>query len=136
MLSAISGAISVPYGSFLRFLATCGCLQGREFFQGQAFCCGAAAVRFKSLTEHCGGQILMFFSFLSAIFVIWTLAECWNIHSKFDNLRILVETKLFSFLEWFVWSLPFFSYRYPIDRKYFYKQILNNEKEDENKDHL
>ena len=37
MLDAAVGTVLVPYGSFLRFLATCGCLRGKEFYKSNFF---------------------------------------------------------------------------------------------------
>lgn len=38
-------------------------------------------------------------------------------------LATFLLSKLFSYLYWFGWTGPYFSYRYTIDQKFFYRQL-------------
>jgi hypothetical protein len=38
-------------------------------------------------------------------------------------LYTFILSKLFSYLYWFGWTGPYFSYKYPIDQKIFYKEL-------------
>jgi hypothetical protein len=118
MIPAICGAVIVPYGSFLRFLATCGCMQGRDFFQEN--CIGA---RCKRLTEWFGGGVLSFFSLLSFIMLAAVVIEIWINDSGYSILATLLLSKVWSFLDWFIWSGPYFAFRYPLDKRHFYKRL-------------
>jgi hypothetical protein len=53
MLNAAVGAVLVPYGSFLKFISTCGCLKGRDFFKNN--CVGAWC---SSTVDYFGAQTL------------------------------------------------------------------------------
>ncbi len=66
-LTAISGIIIVIFGLFLKFIATCSCLQGKAAFQeggsnrgGQESSCSCCSIGFwcRKLVEACGGLIL------------------------------------------------------------------------------
>lgn len=122
MLSALCGAMTVVYGSLLRFLSTCGCLQGRVLFQSNGIC-----GRFKTATEYCGGQVLSFFVLLSFALLLASVVMCWLTDVKFSIFLVLLQSKVWSQVEWFFWAAPFFSFRYPIDRRYFYQRLLPRE---------
>ena len=122
MLSALCGAMTVVYGSLLRFLATCGCLQGRALFQSNGIC-----GRVKAMTEYCGGQVLSFFVLLSLALLVASVVICWLTDVKFSIFLVLLESKVWSQVEWFIWAAPYFSFRYPIDRRFFYQRLLNRE---------
>jgi hypothetical protein len=124
MLSALCGALTVVYGSLLRFLATCGCLQGRTIFQTNCF-----GARIKAFTEYCGGSILSFFVVLSVLLLLASLVLCYVTFSTFAVMVVLLEAKVWSQVEWFFWAAPFFSFRYPIDRRYFYRQLMTQDAE-------
>ena len=119
MLSALCGALTVVYGSLLRFLATCGCLQGRTLFQSNS-----AGSHFKACSQYVGGQVLSFFVLLSVLLLISTTVLCWLTSIGFSLFLVLLEAKLWSQLEWFIWSAPYFSFRFPIDRRNFYRRLL------------
>lgn len=38
-------------------------------------------------------------------------------------LYTFILSKLFSYLYWFGWTGPYFSYKYPIDQKLFFKEL-------------
>ena len=55
--------------------------------------------------------------------ISWGLYRC---HQESDNYNIistLIQAKLWSFAEWFVWTAPYFAFRYPGDRKRFYASL-------------
>lgn len=53
-ISLSCGILITVYGSVLKFIATCNCLQGHKTFQGKGTFCGA----FKEVLEYFGGKIL------------------------------------------------------------------------------
>jgi hypothetical protein len=138
MLNAAVGAVLVPYGSFLKFISTCGCLKGRDFFKNN--CVGAWC---SSTVDYFGAQTLsvalgkpMFyflllgylclricFAALNLILVAWAVFETYKLKIGFDIFKTFVLSKLWSMVEWFVWATPYFSYRYPVDRRHFYKRL-------------
>jgi hypothetical protein len=64
-----------------------------------------------------------FFAALNLILVVWAVYETYIQKIGFDIFKTFVLSKLWSMAEWFVWATPWFSYRYPIDRKFFYKKL-------------
>jgi hypothetical protein len=42
----------------------------------------------------------------------------------------IVLSKVWSIGEWFIWSVPYFAWRYPIDRSYFHQRLLRRENRD------
>lgn len=118
MLSFFCGGMTTMYESLLRFLATCSCLQGRKRFQNN--CLGA---RIKAMIEYCGGVTLFFFSFLSAVFTLVTIALCWYQSIAAEVLVVMVLSELWATVQWIVWAAPWFLYQYPKDRRTFYEKL-------------
>ncbi len=173
MLSALCGAVTVLYGSLVRFTATCDCLHGRDFFQNN--CCGA---RCKGAVTYLGGVVLTLFScelavecvlwcvamqcvavhsalfgsdpfmhdcerhlftalcirscytrhfilftVLSVFLIVWTVVQCYLTNIGYTIFTTLLLSKLWSFAEWFLWAAPYFSYRYPPDKRHFYSRL-------------
>lgn len=56
----------------------------------------------------------------------WGLFRCHVANDNFNIVATLIQAKLWSFAEWFVWTAPYFAFRYPIDRKRFYSRIGKN----------
>jgi hypothetical protein len=123
MLTALCGIFIVLYQSFLEFVATCGCLQGKKTFQNN--CCGSM---FKSCIQWCGGRTLSFATFVSFVLLVWAVIACYVLNVDYRILSNILLSKVWSMGEWFVWSAPYFCYRYPIDRRYFYMRLLRREK--------
>ena len=65
-------------------------------------------------------QILSGFVLLSILLLISTTILCWLTSIRFSLFLVLLEANLWSKLEWFFWSAPYFSFRFPIDRRNFY----------------
>jgi hypothetical protein len=140
IISLGAAAIICPYGTLLKFLATCHCVQGRSFYQTN--CCGRGV---KRLVEYVGGRILLIFigkqqhalpstppSFLSpvpvvevinALLFIVAMFYAYVVMRMYTVLYTFILSKLFSYVYWFGWTGPYFSYKYPIDRKLFYKEF-------------
>ncbi len=118
MLSAICGAFIVVYQSFMEFCATCGCMQGQRFFETN--CLGN---RCKSVVEWCGGTILTFFTAVSVILLLWAIIACYLLGADYSLFSGTLLSKVWSVGEWFIWSAPYFSYKYPLDRRRFLKKM-------------
>jgi hypothetical protein len=116
MVPAVEGVALVIYGSILRFFATCGCVQGRDFFQMN--CLGT---RFRRLIEFFGGGFLFLFSLLSFAMVVWVLVATYLLGQEFDIFITILISKAWSFGEWFIWTLPYFAVRYSWDKSHFMK---------------
>lgn len=114
MLPILAGAVIVVYGSMLRFFASCGCVQGREFFRFH--CLGS---RFRQVIEFFGGFVLSLFSLLSLAMAIWVLTATYMTGSTFDIFIPILIAKAWSFGEWFIWTLPYFLFKYPWDKRHF-----------------
>lgn len=113
-LSAIVGAVSVPYGIFLRFLVTCGCFQGQTLFQ--VVCCCAWLRR---VFEIFGGIGIGLISLASIGMLAWALIECWLSKVGFDIFLALLIGKLWGFFDWFFITSPYFCFRYAYDKRHF-----------------
>lgn len=122
-LSAICGAFIVVYQSFLEFVATCSCIQGR------CTNCACSCNIFKRLIECCGGTILAFFTIITTILLLYSVLACYYLGAKFDIFANILLSKMWSVGEWFIWSAPFFMYRHPLDRRrYLQKQARKTAK--------
>lgn len=53
----------------------------------------------------------------------WALYRCHIVDDNFNVILTLLQAKLWSFAEWFVWTAPYFAFRYPVDRKRFYDRL-------------
>jgi hypothetical protein len=119
-ISAVVGVILLPYNTFLRFVATCGCLQGRGFFMYH--CLGSSM---KKIIEYCGGLVMTSFMFGSTFILILVVIECWlsGIDSSFSVFWSFAVSKLFSAGQWFLWTAPMFVLRFSRDREYFNREM-------------
>jgi hypothetical protein len=73
--------------------------------------------------EYCGGRCMIGFILISFAMIGYGLYRC---HERSDNYNVAVtvlESKLWSFLEWFAWTAPYFALRYPMDKKAFYANL-------------
>ena len=118
MLPAIIGGVLVIYGSLLRFFASCGCLQGRNFFQFN--CLGS---RIRALIEFCGGGFLSVFLLMSLGMIMWVLIATYMSNKSFDIFIAILISKAWSFGEWFIWTFPYFSLRYSWDKRHFQNRM-------------
>jgi hypothetical protein len=112
-LSAICGSLIVLYQSVLEFVATCSCIQGRQYCLCRSWQCHFI----RRGIEFSGGSILFFFSIISTTLLIWSLVACYVWGASFKLFGDIIISKLWSVLEWFVWSFPYFSYRFPLDKR-------------------
>jgi len=116
ILSTVCAIVLVIYGSFLRFISSCGCLQGQEFIQINCITC-------KSLTELFGGYILTLFTTLSCLLVCGVYALT---YSEIDSLTVtktFLISKAMSLLYWFIYTIPYFAVQYPYDKERFFKKL-------------
>lgn len=118
-LSAICGCFIVLYQSTLEFVATCSCIQGRAYCLCRSWQCNF----FRRGVEFCGGGILFFFTSISTALLIWSLVACYLWGANFTLFSGIIVSKLWSFIEWFVWSLPYFMYRFPIDKRVYLEKM-------------
>jgi hypothetical protein len=128
MISALCGAFIVLYQSLLEFLATCGCVQGRVIFCASCCCRYCSCIQyiyriFKRTIECCGGSIFVFFALVSIALVSWSALTCYFMGSKFDIFVKILISKVWSIGEWFLWSTPYFMYRYPRDKRRYQDKI-------------
>lgn len=112
-LSAICGGFIVLYQSVLEFVATCSCIQGRQYCVSRSWQCSII----RKGVEFSGGGILFFFTVISTIMLIWSLVACYIWGANFRLFSGIIVSKLWSVTEWFVWSLPYFTYRFPLDKR-------------------
>ena len=68
---------------------------------------------------------------LSIVSVLWAIIECYRNGTGFAIFKGFLLSKLWSFLEWFIWSGPYFAYRYPVDKRYFYAKLSQDDDEDD-----
>lgn len=116
-VSALVGFILLPYGTFLRFVATCGCTQGRLFFIDH--CVGKTL---KAWIDYFGGILMVLFMTLSFIMTVVVVAFCGVKGDEVDNWSVFVAfslSKLLSALQWFVWTAPLFLCRIDRDKAHF-----------------
>jgi hypothetical protein len=143
VISLGAAAIICPYGTLLKFLATCHCVQGRSFYQTN--CCGRGI---KALVEYVGGKVLLIFigkqqSFamsccsnsisspfsslvlpvINGLLFLIAMYYAYVVMRMYTVLYTFILSKLFSYVYWFGWTGPYFSYKYPIDQKIFYKEF-------------
>jgi hypothetical protein len=114
----VCGTLLVPYNSLLTYISSCSCLHGKRFFRFNII--GSSC---KSCMEYFGGKFMIFVIIYSFAMVGYGLYRC---HERNDNYNIAVtvlESKLWSYLEWFVWTAPYFALRYPKDKKAFYAAL-------------
>lgn len=117
-LSALCGAVIVPFGTLLKYLATCGCLQGRKYFKASrtganCMCC----------LQYLGMGALGFCTVIGLMSALWTLYLSYESGVGYDIFVNLLLSKVWSFLEWFLYTGPFFAYYYPTDRRFFYDRL-------------
>jgi hypothetical protein len=101
---------------------------GKDFFKKN--CCG---IYLRKITELFGGAMLFFFVVVSLYILLITLYLCWENGTGYEIISSLLLSKLWSFGEWFPYTLPYFSWKYEKDKKYYY-QIIQEKKEKKNKD--
>ena len=54
---------------------------------------------------------------------LWTLYLSYRSGVGFDIFVSLLLSKVWSFLEWFLYTGPVFAYSYPIDKRFFYDRL-------------
>ncbi len=118
VLTAVAGFIIMIYSSFLKFIVTCGCLQGRDFFEFN--CLGK---RCKQMTECIGGKVITFFLVTSIIEFGWAMYECYVYHIEIDIIRATIISKALAYCYWFVYTIPYFALRYFWDKAIFENMI-------------
>ena len=67
---------------------------------------------------------------VSVTFLLWAIIACYVLDVGFEIIGTILISKLWSTGEWFAWSAPYFAYRYPLDRKHFYRRLLRHEGKD------
>ena len=118
-VSVAIGVALLPYGSLLRFCSVCSCLQGRTLFQSNIL-----GERMKGFIEWLGGSIMTFFVLAATTMVLYVVGECWS--GRVDDWGIFESfalSKVFSSLQWFTLSFPFFYVKYPMDKRLFYRNL-------------
>jgi hypothetical protein len=73
--------------------------------------------------EYVGGRILLIFVIINSILFILALYYAYVVMRMYTVLYTFILSKLFSYVYWFGWTGPYFSYKYPIDQKLFYKEL-------------
>ena len=159
MLSAVCGVAIVIYGSILRFLATCGCVQGRDFFKlnwvgknckefveffgGVMIVILLSKYQIKSLHEIFQAIFLYFiynhpilsssfnsyFAVVSCVLLSWAIYYSYESNTGYGVFINMLISKAWSLLDWFFYTLPYFSLRYQRDKRIFYRDQSFNETE-------
>lgn len=75
-----------------------------------------------------GTLILYFSTLLSISLSIWVIAACFILDIDSNIIVDSIVSQLWSFLQWFIWSLPFFCWYYKSDKKNFLKEKEEDEK--------
>jgi hypothetical protein len=52
--------------------------------------------------------------------VALTLIQTAITNSNFEVFKTVLISKMWSFGDWFLWTLPYFAYRYNVDKRYFH----------------
>ena len=60
---------------------------------------------------------------LGFAFTLFTLVYCYVNHFASELLLVLLLAELWSCVQWFIWALPWFLYKYPEDRRHFYDKL-------------
>jgi len=123
VLTAIAGIIVMIYSSFLKFVVTCGCIQGREFFELN--CLGK---RCKQMTECIGGKVMTFFLITSTIEFSWATYECYYYNIEADIIRATIISKALASGYWFLYTIPYFAIRYLWDKATFENMVKKRNK--------
>jgi hypothetical protein len=66
---------------------------------------------------------LVCFTVLSFVFTLVTLAYCYVHRLAAELLLLLLLAELWSCVQWLLWALPWFLYKYPSDRRAFYEKL-------------
>jgi hypothetical protein len=57
------------------------------------------------------------------ILLTWALIACYILNADYSLFSSILLSKVWSAGEWFIWSAPYFSYKYPLDRRRFLKKM-------------
>lgn len=113
MLGAITGCFITIYISLIETIARFSCCINNHkiLFDSCSIC--------KRGLNFIGNSVLYFSTILSLSLCLWSIIACFVLDINEDILVNIIISKLWSFIEWFIWSLPYFCYRYPGDKKRF-----------------
>lgn len=59
---------------------------------------------------------------VSLSLLVATIVELELRNIEYSLLSTILFSKVWSFFEWMLYTAPYFSYRYPLDKKSFYRQ--------------
>lgn len=82
------------------------------------------------------GHVGLSLSLISCVIVVNVIMFSVAFYFAYFVLRmytVLVTflfSKVLSFLYWFVWTAPYFSFKYPIDRRFFYRELRKQQELD------
>eukprot|EP00981_Chlorochromonas_danica_P016158 scaffold15929_cov159-Ochromonas_danica.AAC.11 len=122
LVSVVCGFFVVVYSSFLEFLVTCSCLQGRKTCQVYCLC------RYgKQLVESCGGSTLIICTVTSTALMVYAILGSVLLNSDEKIIINILLSKAWAMVEWFAYSFPYFCLKYPTDRQHFYRTMKAKE---------
>jgi hypothetical protein len=70
---------------------------------------------------------------IAVINVILTAVAMYFAYFVLEKYTVLVTflfSKVLSFLYWFLWTAPFFSFKYPMDRRFFYRELRKQQEKE------
>lgn len=113
MLGAITGGFITIYISGIEAIARFSCCinSHKTLFNSCGLC--------KKGINYFGNAVLFYSTFVSFCLCLWSVIACFVLNINAEILVDIIISKLWSLVEWFVWSLPYFCYRYPGDKKRF-----------------
>lgn len=123
LISLVSGLFVTVYSSLLEFLATCSCVQGHRSCQ-----LNVVGRTCKSFVEICGGSALALCTVISSILMLYAILGSIVLQSDSYLIVNTLYSKMWASVEWFVYSLPYFSLKYPTDKRRFYEDLRAKER--------
>ena len=60
---------------------------------------------------------------ISIAIIAWALLATYVRNTGYAFFQVLLVSKVWSIADWFLWTLPYFSFRYPRDKMHFYRQL-------------
>ena len=69
---------------------------------------------------------------ISLAIVAWTIIETYLRGTGFGFFQVIFVSKVWSLGIWFIWTVPFFFFKFPRDKEYFFRRQSDKNKNKNN----
>ena len=125
LVSFVASCIIIPFGTFLRIMATCSCLAGNDW--EDRYCLKSV----KRWAQKFGGNMLFYATCVTTLLFLYGMYLAETEGEAMTVLFAFIYTEGFQMVDWFVFAFIYFAVMFLADREWF---LLNyNDEEAERK---